>query len=343
MRILIIGGTRNVGYQLVWRLLAAGHQVTLLNRGSQPPPFQQQVELLQADRATADFARQLAGRSFDAAIDFAAYTAADARQAIAVLGEGRVGQYVFISTGQVYLVREGCPKPSREEDYAGPLLAEPVDDAYELDEWQYGVYKREAEDALANAWEKQRFPVTRLRLPMVNGERDHFRRIESYLWRIMDGGPLLLPDGGANIARHVYSGSVVKAIVGLLGQPATFGQVYNLAQDETPTLAELVSLLAGLLGAPARLAPVSAAQVQAVGLKPMDVSPFSDHWMSYLDPTRAKTELGFQHEPLAQYLEKIVACFVNYPRAVPPDNYRHRAAELALAASLPKSEAKQPL
>ena len=336
MRVLVIGGTRNVGYQLVWRLLAAGHQVTLLNRGSQPPPFHQQVEILLADRTTPDFARQLAGRSFDAAIDFAAYTAADARQALAVLGDGRVGHYIFISTGQVYLVREGCPKPSREVDYAGSLMAEPVDDAYELDEWRYGVYKREAEDLLSSAWETQRFPVTRLRLPMVNGERDHFRRVESYLWRILDGGPVLLPDGGANVARHVYSGSVVKTIVGLLGQPATFGQVYNLAQDETPTLAALVSLLAEMLGSPARLVSVSAAQLQAIGLKPMDISPFSDHWMSLLDPTRAKTELGFQHEPPASYLEKIAACFVNYPHAVPPDNYRHRAAELALAASLPK-------
>lgn len=337
MRILIIGGTRNVGYQLVWRLLAAGHQVTLLNRGSQPPPFQRQVEILLADRTTPDFARQLAGRTFDAAVDFAAYTADDARQVLTVLGEGRVGHYIFLSTGQVYLVREGCPRPSREVDYAGPLMAEPVDDAYELDEWRYGVYKREAEDVLARAWEMQRFPVTGLRLPMVNGERDHFRRIESYLWRMLDGGPILLPDGGVNTARHVYSGSVVKAIVGLLGQPATFGQVYNLAQEETPQLSALLGLLAELLGAPARLVPVSAAQLQAIGLKPIDISPFSGHWMSYLDPTKAKTELGFQHEPLGRYLDKIVACFVNHPPATPPENYRHRSAELALAVSLPKS------
>lgn len=34
MHMLIIGGTRFVGYQLVWRLLAAGHHVTMLNRSS---------------------------------------------------------------------------------------------------------------------------------------------------------------------------------------------------------------------------------------------------------------------------------------------------------------------
>jgi nucleoside-diphosphate-sugar epimerase len=209
-----------------------------------------------------------------------------------------------------------------------------VDDAYEQDEWRYGAYKRDAEDVLMQAWETRGFPVTRLRLPMVNGERDHFRRIEGYLWRIMDGGPVLLPGGGANLTRHVYSGSVVKAITGLLGQPATFGQVYNVAQDEMPTLAALLGQLAELLGAPTRQVAVSAAQLQAVGLKPMDISPFSDHWMSCLDPARAKAELGFRHEPLSSYLDKIVSGFVNHPPATPPDNYRHRPTELALAERL---------
>ncbi len=333
MQVLVIGGTRFVGYQLVWRLLAAGQQVTLLNRGSTPDPFGSHVERLQVDRTTAAFEEQLAGRSFDAAVDFAGYTGDDARQVVRVLGGGRVGHYIFISTGQVYLVREGCPKPSRETDYEGPPMPAPADDPYDLDEWRYGVLKREAEDVLAAAWSADRFPVTRLRLPMVNGERDHFRRIESYLWRILDGGPVILPDGGPQITRHVYGGSVVKVISALLGNPATFGQVYNLAQDEMPTLAALVSLLAETLGAPARLLPVASSTLLAAQINPRAFSPFSDPWMSRLDPTKAKEELGFRHEPLQQYLEKIVSNFLNHPPETPPENYRSRAAERALAAS----------
>ena len=334
MRMLVIGGTRFVGYQLVWRLLAAGHQVTLLNRGNMPDPFGSRVERVQLDRTSPAFAEQLARRSFDAAVDFAGYTGDDARQVVQVLGGGHVGHYVFISTGQVYLVREGCPRPSRETDYDGPLMPAPADDPYDLEEWRYGAQKREAEDVLAAAWSADHFPVTRLRLPMVSGERDHFRRIESYLWRILDGGPVILPDGGAQITRHVYGGSVVKAIAALLGNPATFGQVYNLAQDETPTLAALVSMLAETLGAPARLLPVDSSVLLAEQLNPPDFSPFSDPWMSLLDPARAKEALGFRHEPLPQYLEKIVANFINHPPATPPDNYRFRAAERALAARI---------
>ena len=189
-------------------------------------------------------------------MDFAAYDGPDGRRAAEVLG-GRVSHYVVISTGQVYLVRDGCPRPARESDYDGPVMPEPAG-AFDKGQWDYGVKKRALEDALAAAWEKGRFPSTRLRIPMVSGERDHFRRLERYLWRMLDGGPVLLPDGGDRVTRHVYSGSVVKAILAMLGRTETFGQAYNLAQDETPTLRELLTLVAERLGAPPRFVDVPA-------------------------------------------------------------------------------------
>jgi nucleoside-diphosphate-sugar epimerase len=329
VKVLVIGGTRFLGHELAWRLLASGHEVALFNRGTLPDAFGPRVERLRGDRTTADLERLLAGRSFDAAVDFAAYDGTDGRRAAALLG-GRVGHYVVISTGQVYLVREGCPRPAREGDYDGELMPEPVS-AYDRGQWDYGVKKRALEDALAAAWSTSRFPSTRLRIPMVSGERDHFRRIERYLWRMLDGGPVLMPDGGSRVTRHVYSGSVVKAILALLGRSDNFGQAYNLAQDETPTLGELLTLLAGKLGAPSRLVEVPAERVRAAGLDPLLLSPFSGTWMSFLDPARAKAELGFRHEPLGSYLDKIVTSFLARPPADPPPGYESRAVELKLA------------
>jgi nucleoside-diphosphate-sugar epimerase len=330
MDVLIIGGTRFVGYQLAWRLIAAGHRVTTLNRGTRVDPFGNRIERLVADRSTAGFASVLAGRHFDAAVDFAAYNGADAQGAIETLGQGRVGHYVLISTGQVYLVRSTYPKPARETDYEGAILPRPIDPG-NLSEWNYGIGKRDAEDVLVKGWATDGFPSTRLRIPMVNGERDHFRRVESYLWRILDGGPVILPDGGMEPTRHVYGGSVVQAILSLLGNSTTFGQAYNLAQDETPTLAELVTLLAKLVGATPRLAPMTSSVIELVGLDPEVISPFSGRWMSFLDPSKARLELGFRHEPLSNYLEKVVNVFLNAPPDSPPANYNHRSAEIALA------------
>ena len=275
-----------------------------------------------------------AGRTFDAAVDFAAFRAEDTRLAAQVL-LGRVGHYVMISSGQVYLVRD--PRPSgaaRESDYDGPLLAEPARDSADWPEWDYGMGKRGAEDALVAAFESHRFPATRLRIPMVNGEGDYHRRLEGYLWRLLDGGPLLLPDGGEAPTRHVYAGAVARAVLRLLGDARTFGQALNLAQEETPTVAELVRLSAELLGAPARLVAVPRARLVEKGLDPVQVSPFSGRWMSFLDPARARDELGFRHEPLRQYLDKSVSDFVNHPPKAPPPAYANRAAELRLAEEL---------
>jgi nucleoside-diphosphate-sugar epimerase len=116
MDLLIIGGTRFVGYQLAWRLIAGGHRVTLLNRGTRPDPFGRRVERLIADRSTSEFAAVLAGRRFDAVIDFAVDNGSDARTAVEVLGQERVGHYLLVSTGQVYLVRQNCPVPASEVD-----------------------------------------------------------------------------------------------------------------------------------------------------------------------------------------------------------------------------------
>jgi nucleoside-diphosphate-sugar epimerase len=333
MNVLIIGGTRFVGYSLTWRLLAAGHRLTLFNRGRIADPFGRRVERLAGDRQTDDLRRLLSGRSFDVVYDFAAYVAADVASILDVFASGSAGHYVLISSGQVYLVREGCPYPAREPDYDGPLVARP-EDAADRAEWDYGVGKRACEDLLAEAWGRSRFPSTRIRIPMVEGERDHLRRLEGYLWRILDGGPLLVPDGGTNPVRHVYVGDVVRTLARLAGRGPAFGRAFNLSQEETPTLTELLATIADLMGARPRFVPVARRQLVAAGLDVRKVSPFSGRWMSMLDPSLARRELGFEHAPVRVYMDKIVTAFLAHPPATPPDAYAQRDAELTLASSL---------
>lgn len=336
-----------MGYQLTWRLVAAGHEVTLLNRGTHPDPFGSRVARLRADRTRPEFVTALAGREFDAAVDFAAFQRADAEGVVKAL-EGRVGHYVLISTGQVYLVRAGfikvggnvgdgasaAPIPAREEDYDGPLMGEPPAGHRDRSDWEYGMGKRACEDVLAAAWSARGFPSTRLRIPIVNGERDHMRRLESYVWRILDGGPLLIPDGGGARLRQVYSGAVVSALLRVLGDRATFGQAYNLCQEETPTLAELIVMLAELMGAPARMVAVPVSEMESAGLDPMAASPFSTRWKSFLDPGRAQRELGFVHPPLRVYLDKVLASLLAAWSNEPPPNYGQRPREIEFARSL---------
>jgi nucleoside-diphosphate-sugar epimerase len=327
VRILVIGGTRYMGAELVWRLLLGGHAVTLFNRGRTGDPFGDRVERLVGDRRTDDFARRLRGRRFDAAVDFAVYEGPEAQAAVDVL---EVGHYVAISTGQVYLVRDGAPVPARESDYDGPLLPRPTDPRDRAD-WEYGIGKRACEDVLAYAWEIARFPSTRVRIPIVNGERDQSRRLEAYLWRILDGGPLLLPDGATGLIRHVYAGDVVRFLLRILGDPRTHGRAYNVCHDELLPLRDVLALLAEAMGARTRFVDAPSSVLETAGLDVRAVSPFSTRWTSRLDPTRAREELDFAPRPLRQAFDVIARSFLAHLPPSPPDGYAHRAREIELA------------
>lgn len=327
MNILIIGGTRNVGHFLAQALISGGHRVAVLNRGRTVNELPKTVEHLQADRAErSQLDRALRGRTFDIVVDNALYKGSEA-ETIVDLMRGRVGRYIFLSSGQVYLVREGAPRPFRESDYEGRLMPAPKVGSFGHEEWLYGMDKRRVEDAMAAAWETYRFPYTSLRLPMVNSERDHFYRLYNYILRLKDEQPILAPETPNYPLRHVYAGDVVNAILRLIDSGMGFGMAYNISQDETVSLDQFLDILADLLGVQAQIARLPFKKLEAQGFLP-DCSPFSERWMSELDNTLSKQELGITYTPLEVYLEKLVRFYSTNP---PPKtaSYRRRRAEIA--------------
>lgn len=332
MNILIIGGTRNVGHFLAHELLSAGHNITLLNRGKTPDTLPDNIERLRADRTdSSQLEAALAGREFDVVVDNALYKQEEAETIVRLL-QGRVGHYIFLSSGQVYLVREGAERPFSEESYDGRLIPPPKANTFAYEEWLYGIDKRKAEDVLIAAGEQHGFPFTCLRLPMVNGERDHFSRLYSYVLRLKDGGPILVPETPDYALRHIYSQDVVKAILLAMQQPAK-GRAYNISQDETTTLGEFLGIVGDLLGVQPHLITIRRSLLEANGFLP-DCSPFSERWMSELTNERSKAELGMTYTPLREYLGKIIANYeANPPRD--PLGYKRRHREIQFAEASP--------
>lgn len=331
MKILIIGGTRNLGHQLVLALLADGQSVTVLNRGKTRDELPVEVERLRADRKdTEAMQTALKSRSFDAVVDFALFTETDAQSTLEVLN-GHTGHYIFISTGQVYLVRQGLERPFSEANYDGRLLPAPKPNTFGYEEWLYGFQKRQAEDVIREGWEKSGFPYTSLRLPMVNSERDHFNRLYAYILRIRDGGPILIPETPQYPLRHVYGGDAIQAIMTLLQTGKGKGKAYNISQDETVDLKEeFIPLLSDILGLPTPpMIEVKRSLLEANGFLP-DCSPFSERWMSELTNDLSKTELGLVYTPLRYYLENIIEYYEAHPPKEPA-SYRRRHAERNLS------------
>ncbi len=329
----MIGGTRNLGLSIVELLVQRGHSVTVFNRGITAGNLPAGVERLFGDRGNPrGLQNACRNRTFDAVVDTTLYTGADTSPAIDALKD-KTGHYIFISTGQVYLIRTAVQRPFREEDYAGEIMPAPRrDNVSDYRNWLYGKDKRDAEDLLFQAWTKSGFPVTSLRLPMINSERDHYGRVLGYVRRLEDGGPVLVPEENGLYLRHVYGEDVAQAIVGLIESGRGKGQALNLSQDETISLEDFLACVAEMLAAGLRIARVPRARLESRGLLP-SCSPFSDPWMSALDNSRSKDEFGVRYTPWREYLRTIVLHYKNNPALV-PEGYKTREQELRLAAEL---------
>jgi 2'-hydroxyisoflavone reductase len=121
MNLLVLGGTRFVGRHLAAAALAAGHRVTLFNRGRTSPGLFPAAEHLRGDRG-GDLS-VLKGRRWDAVIDVNGYLPRHVRASAELLA-GAADLYLFISTISVYA---DFTVPGLDED--APLLEPEPGDA----------------------------------------------------------------------------------------------------------------------------------------------------------------------------------------------------------------------
>ena len=331
-RILIIGGTRNKGFYLAQQLAASGYDLTLLNRGVTQDDLPPHIHRLHVDRTNSrQMRRALLAKYFDIVVDFVLYSGDEAETAISIFRD-HTEHYIAISSGQVYLVREDIHRPFREDDYAGRLIPAPKENSYAYEEWRYGMLKREVEDRLEQEWERTGFPYTSLRLPMVNSVRDQYHRLYNYYLRLRDGGLILAPETPNFALNHVYALDVVAAIMSLIESGKGKGQAFNIAQDEHVGLEDFLRMMADVMNVELHLVRVKRSELEAQGFLP-DCSPFSERWMSALDNSRSKAELGISYTPLREYLAQLARHYQDKSPA-PPMTFRRRRAELTFATSV---------
>ncbi|MFD7878592.1 NAD-dependent epimerase/dehydratase family protein [Streptomyces sp. NPDC059766] len=286
--VLVIGGNRYFGKRLIDRLLAAGDRVTVLNRGSAPPPAGAVHLVADRDDERA-LAEALDGRVFDAVVDQVCYTPRQAAIARRVLS-GRTPRYVMTSTVEVYehqdsptAVTEDAVDP--REVAVDPEL--PWDEPEFLDA-HYGEGKRQAEAVLAAA---PAFPYTAVRVAHVLGGDDDFTgRLAHYADRLRTGEPITVPATN-HPATYIHVEEIADFLFWAVGQEFT-GPV-NAASHGTLTTDEIV---ARIPGGPARFQEVEAGEV----------SPFSFFRSYGMDNSRA-TRLGFAFTDARQWLPQAVA------------------------------------
>jgi nucleoside-diphosphate-sugar epimerase len=222
-KILFLGGTGNISTACVFRALAEGHEVSVLNRGQRPSPFGDRVTVVQGERDDARLLHDIAARTpYDAVVDFLGYRPEQV-EAVRSAFAGRLGQYVFISTAAVY-ARHAAPYVLTEET----ALGNPY--------WEYGRLKIACEELLQRAHREQGFPVTIVRpsytygetwIPSGFGGQDY-----TVVDRMRRGQPIVCHGDGTGLWTMTASADFAVGLVGLLGHPQALGEAFHITSDE---------------------------------------------------------------------------------------------------------------
>ena len=298
MKLLVIGGTRFLGRHVVEQALAAGHAVTLLNRGQSGPGLFPAAEHRVADR-NGDLAA-LDGGTWDAVVDCCAYVPRHVRTLAAKLN-GNIGRYLLVSTISVY---PDFATPGLDETAPLATLADPTTETVTGE--TYGGLKALCEAALLDA-----LPARALiaRPGLIVGPHDPTGRFTWWVKRIADGGDVIAPGDPAAPVQFI---DVRDLAAWLLRQAeADSTGTFNLTGPVAPlTVGEWLATAKRTLNPATRLVWMDEAFLLAQGVAPWADLPVwlpkSDAGLHAVSIARALAT-GLATRPLADTLADTLA------------------------------------
>lgn len=283
MKILVIGGNRFFGKKAAAQLVAAGHEVTLLNRQSQDDELGTSVRRIQCDRKNvAAMAKALENTKWDIVYDQVCFEASDARAAC-TLFQGKTPRYIFTSSQSVYK-----PGKSIVESAFDPLLHEFSKDVTAAED--YAEAKRQCEAVFFSQGE---FETTAVRFPLVVGPDDYTGRLKWHVDRIKAGQKIYFPniDAQVSLIHSTDAGSVLSA----LSTSQTSGPL-NVCSPEPIRLRSMIDEIERCVGREVVLAEHADDQIH---------SPFgieSDWYMS----TAKLSSLGIEADRIETWLGDLI-------------------------------------
>lgn len=292
MRVLIIGGTGFIGRPLVRRMVGLGHEVAAFHRGRTQAELPAGVEHIVGDRhhlrVHVDELRRFAP---EVVVDMLAYTEADATGLVEAF-RGLARRTVVNSSADVYRAyglflgtEQGPvePTPLTEDSPLRTALFPYRKQADGPDDFFYHYDKIPVERVVLG---EPGLPSTVLRLPMVHGPGDPYRRLSPYLKRIDDGRSAIILDEG--MARWKCPRGYVEDVAGAVAlavvDERAAGRVYNVGEPVAVTEAEWVRMIGEVV--------VWRGEVVTIGEGRISV-PFRTEQNLDTDSGRIRQELGF--------------------------------------------------
>ncbi len=323
--ILVIGGAGFVGRAASRALRRADHHVVSASRGDRHAGNDIRHVTLDRQDETA-LARVISDVDPEILVDMACYQPFEMEAMLRLVGDRR---YIFGSTVSVY-DRPESPHHGAvgEEDFIPRTgtwpnrLANPFSGP-----GTYALGKQWCETLLGQV--RGAVDWVSLRFPAVFGRDDYTQRLTSYMQRIEDGGPVLIPAETADAPFVVgWNDDMARAVVAAVDAEAypVTGAAYNLGYGGV-SCRDFLSELARVMGRDAHLVAVPVADIPAAARR------YGPHiTVPGIRVGRAQRELRWNASPLATALADSVTWFRD-AHPSDPDYSAQRPRELARAGS----------
>ena len=242
MNVLFIGGTGTISMAITKKLAAEGHQLFLLNRGNRSVQLPDNVKFIKVNDVNdeAEVKAKISGMKFDVVCDFIIFHKEQAERDFRLFA-GKTNQFIFISSASAY------HKPLASHLITeGTTLANPY--------WQYSREKIECEEFFLGQYRQSGFPITIVRpshtydersVPLgVHGDKGSWQVVK----RMLEGKPVIIQGDGTSLWTMTHNSDFAKAFVGLMGNPHTIGEAFQITSDESLTWNQIYKSIAQALG-----------------------------------------------------------------------------------------------
>jgi nucleoside-diphosphate-sugar epimerase len=252
LKVLFIGGTGIISSACSRRAVAAGIDLTVLNRGRTTlRALPEGAEVIHGDvRDPVSINAAVGHRRFDVVVDFLAFTPDHVQVDIDLFG-GRVAQYVFISSASAYQT-----PPGRLPIVESTPLRNPY--------WQYSRDKIACEELLVAAYRADGFPATIVR-PSHTYDKTSipFDGKWTALARMRAGKEVVVHGDGTSLWTLTHHVDFAQGFVPLLAHPRTVGDVFHITSDDVLTWNQIAHSLAAALGVTPRIVHVPSDAIAA--------------------------------------------------------------------------------
>ena len=254
MKVLILGGTRFIGKEVVRQMVSAGHEVILFNRGISNSPTG--CRLIRGDiQNLTSYRKEILGINPEVVIHCIAYTKKHAEDCVEVF-KGSNAHIVVLSSMDCYDSFQAVVRGQESSDF-------PVDECMPttkiLHYWKGSTHEGSEEydknlmtnvfqEAFAKGWIKS----TILRLPMVYGPNDYQfeNRHGNIIKRILDKRREYIISSleQGQIATHGYIENIGAAVVHACENSTVVGNIYNIGETKVRTRRRWAELYAKASG-----------------------------------------------------------------------------------------------